>query len=62
MYFYTTEELEELLKISPKQAKALVRMEGFPGIRIGQGYRVEQSALSEWLKDNKTIKLDYSRV
>lgn len=61
MYFYTTQELQELLKINTKQARALMRTEGFPSVRIGRDYRVEQGALSQWLTDTKQIKLDYSK-
>ena len=44
-----------------KQAEALMRAEGFPSIRIGRSYRVEEDALSEWLSQTKSVKLDYSK-
>lgn len=36
MTFYTAEDLEELLKIGKRQARALIRTDGFPSIRIGR--------------------------
>ena len=49
MRFYTTEDLQQILQIGHKQAKALMRAEGFPSIRIGRSYRVEEEAFMEWL-------------
>lgn len=62
MNVLTTEDLQELLKISERRAKALMRAEGFPSIRIGMDYRVEEEALMEWLKTTKSVKLDYSKI
>lgn len=61
MTFYTTPELQELLKINPKQAKALMRTEGFPSVKIGREYRVEENMLRQWLLDTKEFPLDYSK-
>jgi len=49
------------MQIGHKQAEALMRAEGFPSIRIGRSYRVEEDALSEWLSQTKSVKLDYSK-
>lgn len=62
MNILTTEELQEILKITERRAKALMRSEGFPSIRIGRDYRVEEEALKEWLKTTKSITLDYSKI
>lgn len=40
MTFYTITELQELLKLNPKQAKALMHTDGFPSIKIGIGTAV----------------------
>lgn len=61
MKFYTADELQEMLKLTPKQAKALIRTEGFPSVKIGREYRVEEESLRQWLTDTKEIKLDYSK-
>lgn len=60
MNVLTTEELQDILKLNPKQAKALMRTEGFPSVKIGREYRVEEEALMEWMKSTKAIKLNYS--
>lgn len=60
MNILTTEDIQNMLKISPKQAKALMRTEGFPSIKIGREYRVTEQALTDWIRTTKEIKLDYS--
>lgn len=62
MRFYTAEELSDMLQISLKRAKILMRTEGFPSIRIGSSYRVEEEALSRWVSQTKSVKLDYNKV
>ncbi|NCB96102.1 MAG: DNA-binding protein [Negativicutes bacterium] len=61
MNFLTATDIEELLKLSHRQAKALMRTDGFPSIQIGREYRVEQERFEEWLEETKGIKLDYSK-
>ena len=56
----TEEDLQNILKISPKQAKALMRTDGFPSIKIGREYRVEEQALLDWIGTTKAVKLDYT--
>lgn len=62
MNILTTEDLQEVLKLTERRAKALMRSEGFPSVRIGRDYRVEEDALMEWLKKTKSVKLDYSKI
>lgn len=45
MNVLTTEEVRELLKLNDRQAKALMRTEGFPSIKIGREYRVTEDDL-----------------
>lgn len=61
MTIYNTEDIKELLKISTKQAKALMRTEGFPSFKIGREYRVSEQQLNEWISSNPAVKLDYSK-
>lgn len=61
MNIYTTDDLKELLKISTKQAKALMRTEGFPSFKIGREYRVSEQQLNEWISSSPAVKLDYSK-
>lgn len=62
MNVLTTEELQDILKLNPKQTKALMRTEGFPSVKIGKVYRVEEEALLEWMRTTKVIKLNYSKL
>lgn len=62
MRFYKEEELQEVLQVGKRQAKALMRTSGFPSIRIGRSYRVEEGAFLDWIKQTKHVRLDYSRV
>lgn len=61
MRFYTAEDLQQILQIGHKQAEALMRTEGFPSIRIGRSYRVEEEVFMEWLSQTKSVKLDYRK-
>lgn len=62
MKIYTAKDLEKVLQIGNKQAEALMRTEGFPSIRIGRSYRVEEDALLDWVKHMKAVKLNYSKL
>ena len=61
MTVYTITELQELLKLNPKQAKALMHTDGFPSIKIGREYRVEEDMLRQWFADNKEFPLEYTK-
>lgn len=61
MNIFTTEDIQNILKISPKQAKALMRTEGFPAFKIGREYRVTEDDLMSWIGAKPNIKLDYSK-
>ena len=62
MRFYTETDLEELMKLTELQAKALMRDKTFPSKKIGQTYLVEESALAKWFEDTGNVKLDYSGI
>ena len=61
MKFYTAEDLQQIMQIGHKQAEALMRVEGFPSIRIGRSYRVKEEDFLTWLSQTKSVKLDYSK-
>ena len=61
MNILTTNDVKSILKLSDKQAKALMRADGFPSIKIGREYRVEEQALIDWMKNTKIVKLDYNK-
>ena len=60
MNIFTTEDLQNVLKVSPKREKAHRRTDGFPNIKIGREYRVEEQALLDWIGTTKAVKLDYT--
>ncbi|MBQ9143113.1 MAG: helix-turn-helix domain-containing protein [Lachnospiraceae bacterium] len=59
MNILTIEDLKNTLKLSDKQANALMRNEDFPSVKIGREYRVEEQALLEWMQKTKEVKLRY---
>lgn len=59
MNILTIEDLKNTLKLSDKQANALMRNEDFPSVKIGKEYRVEEQALLEWMQTPKEVKLRY---
>lgn len=61
MNVLTIEDVKNILKLSDKQAKALIHTEGFPSKKIGREYRVLEDDLNAWLKQIKKVKLDYSK-
>ena len=61
MKFLTTEDIQEILQLNSRQARALMRTEGFPSIKIGREYRVEEDSFTNWIENTKEVKLDYSK-
>ena len=61
MKFLTTEDIQEILQLNNRQARALMRTEGFPSIKIGREYRVEEDSFANWIGTTKEVKLDYSK-
>ncbi|WP_404989052.1 helix-turn-helix domain-containing protein [Clostridium culturomicium] len=47
-----TDELAEILGISLAKARRLVRIEGFPVLKVGRNNLVILSKLDEWLEEN----------
>lgn len=62
MNILTIEDLRDTLKISDKQARALMAHEDFPGFKIGSQYRVLEDDLKEWIQSKPCVKLDYSKA
>ena len=60
MKFLTTEDIQEILQLNSRQARALMRTKGFPSIKIGREYRVEEDSFTSWIENTKEVKLDYS--
>lgn len=59
MNILTIEDLKNTLKLSDKQANALMRNKDFPSVKIGKEYRVEEQALLEWMQKTKEVRLHY---
>lgn len=62
MKIYTEKDLQDILQLSQKQIKALMKVNGFPSVKIGRSYRVEEEAFLEWLHQTRSVRLDYSKV
>lgn len=61
MRIITTSDLQDILRLNNRQAKALMRTEEFPSFKIGREYRVTEDDLIEWIMSKPNIKLDYSK-
>ena len=61
MNILTTNDVQEILKLNARQAKALMRTKGFPAFKIGREYRVSEDELMNWIGEKPTVKLDYSK-
>ena len=53
MAMFDTKDLAAMLKIGRDRAYDLMRSEGFPSIKIGKTYRVDEEALLQWIRDNR---------
>lgn len=57
----TTKEVQEILQLNDRQARALMRTASFPSFRIGREWRIAEDALDAWIAKRPKIKLDYSK-
>ena len=46
--FLGTKDVAKLLKCSAPMARAIMRQENFPLVKVGKNYKVEKSAFLEW--------------
>lgn len=53
MNLLTVQETQSLLKMGRDKTYALMRSKGFPSIKIGGRFFVEEEALAEWLKKQR---------
>lgn len=51
----TIEQLKEFLKISRSKAYELVKLKGFPTIKIGKCIRINKDELLKWLHNQKNV-------
>lgn len=53
MVLLTAEDIQNILSVSESKSYEIMRMEGFPVVRIGRIKRVKQSDFFEWLDTMK---------
>ncbi len=49
MNILTEKEVQEMLKIDERKARALMKSKAFPVIKIGREYRISEDNFMEWL-------------
>ena len=52
--FYTTEEVAELLKISTKTVREMIKSKRLEAVRVGKEYRITEDQIRKYIKENKT--------
>jgi excisionase family DNA binding protein len=52
--FYTTEEIADLLKISAKTVREMIKSKRLQAVRVGKEYRITEDQIRQYIKDNKT--------
>jgi excisionase family DNA binding protein len=52
--FYTTEEIADLLKISAKTVREMIKSKRLQAVRVGKEYRITEEQIRQYIKDNKT--------
>ena len=52
MQYLTVEDVAKILKIGKNQTYALFKQEGFPAVKVGRAYRVNEEDFKKFMKDN----------
>lgn len=52
--FYTTEEVANLLKISAKTVREMIKSKRLEAVRVGKEYRITEDQIRKYIKENKT--------
>ena len=52
-------DIRELLGLNDRQAKAFLRSEEVPSIKVGRKYLIEEDKLTKYLEDNDKTVLNY---
>lgn len=50
--YLTVKDIQDILQIGKNKAYNLCALKGFPAIKIGTTYRVEESLFNQWMADN----------
>jgi excisionase family DNA binding protein len=52
--FYTTEEIADLLKVSAKTVREMIKSKRLQAVRVGQEYRITDEQIRQYIEENKT--------
>ena len=52
--FYTTEEVAELLKISAKTVREMIKDKRLQAVRVGKESRITEDQIRQYVEENKT--------
>lgn len=52
--FYTTEEVADILKISAKTVREMIKSKRLQAVRVGKEYRITEDQIRQYIKENKT--------
>lgn len=55
MEVYTTEEVADMLRVSPSMIRSLIRKKELPALKIGSEYRITKEDLDKFLQESKTV-------
>jgi len=55
MEIYTTEEVADMLRVSPSMIRSLIRNKKLPALKINTEYRIRKEDLDEFLENSKTM-------
>jgi len=52
--FYTTDEVADLLKISAKTVREMIKDKRLQAVRVGKEYRITEDQIRQYVEKNKT--------
>ena len=61
MTYLSQEDIQNLLHLNARQARAFLKTEGVPSVQIGAQFLIEESLLQNYLAENKTTRLVYNK-
>lgn len=47
--YITTKDVQEILHLSSTSVSKLVQMDGFPSLKIGKNYIIDETKMYEWV-------------
>jgi len=50
--YLTVKELQNIIGCSSNKAYKIIKIKGFPKIRIGKNYYIDKDLLEKWLREN----------